>query len=210
MKTFRRIITVFDSTLQKTLSSLVVFVLLTMVGMSFLQVVLRNFFDSGIPWIDVVLRNLVLWVGMLGGALATRGGRQISIDLFSRLPYPKFKTALAWISGLFTILICFYMAKASQEFLLSEKEFNTMLYGSIPIWYAQLALPWGFSIIGLEVLLNLLFGNMELMEKRSDDPVSLDLPTGETERQVDDFEAEQADNRESYSDNEPGHEEEEK
>ncbi len=72
-----------------TVSISVVTVLVSMVLLGFIQVVIRNLFHTGIPWAEVVLRHLVLWVGMLGGILASRSGRQIGIDLFQRFATPK-------------------------------------------------------------------------------------------------------------------------
>ena len=48
--------------------------LASMIAVAFLQIVLRNFFDTGLPWGDSLVRYLVLWVGFIGAALATREG----------------------------------------------------------------------------------------------------------------------------------------
>jgi len=37
-----------------------------MVILAFLQAVLRDFFGTGRPWIDEVVRQLVIWVGFVG------------------------------------------------------------------------------------------------------------------------------------------------
>jgi len=154
----RRVIQVVDAILTRLLSYLVVIVLFSMVGLAFLQVVLRNLFSSGIPWVDIILRNLVLWIGMLGGALATRYSRQISMDVFSRLCGQKLRIILAWISGIFTIGVCIFLAAASWRLVASEREFGGILYGAIPLWYAQVVIPVGFGLIGLQVIFNLLLG----------------------------------------------------
>ncbi|MGH7831162.1 MAG: TRAP transporter small permease, partial [Candidatus Binatia bacterium] len=46
--------------------------LLFMVGLSFLQVMLRNLWDTGISWCDPNDRALVVWVVYLGASIATR------------------------------------------------------------------------------------------------------------------------------------------
>jgi hypothetical protein len=48
-----------------------------------LHVFRRSFFDASISLGHPLLRVLVLWVGMLGALAATRGRRQISIDILS-------------------------------------------------------------------------------------------------------------------------------
>ena len=69
---------------------LVVFVLF-MIGLSFTQVILRNFFSSGFNWADMCLRNIVLWVGFIGASLATRDNRHITIDAVTNFLSHRFK-----------------------------------------------------------------------------------------------------------------------
>ena len=45
--------------------------LLLLVGVGFLQIVLRNFFQTGLLWGDPLMRHAVLWLGCLGASLAT-------------------------------------------------------------------------------------------------------------------------------------------
>ena len=59
--------------------------LIALVLLGCMQIVLRNFFHSGIIWADPLMRHLVLWLGCLGAALATTRVRHINIDVFSRL-----------------------------------------------------------------------------------------------------------------------------
>jgi len=58
--------------------------LASMLVMALAQIVLRNFFDTGLLWAEPFLRILVLWVAMLGGMVATREGRHIAIDAAAR------------------------------------------------------------------------------------------------------------------------------
>src|SRR3989338_2353892 len=69
---------------------LVVFVIF-MIGLSFTQVVLRNFFSSGFTWADICLRHIVLWVGFMGASLATRDNRHINVDALTNFLPPRFK-----------------------------------------------------------------------------------------------------------------------
>ena len=59
--------------------------LIALVLLGCMQIVLRNFFHSGVLWADPMMRHLVLWLGCLGAALATTRVRHINIDVFSRL-----------------------------------------------------------------------------------------------------------------------------
>ena len=50
-------------------------------GLSTTQIVLRNFFASGLFWADELVRLLVLWLAVAGALAATRDRRHIAIEL---------------------------------------------------------------------------------------------------------------------------------
>ncbi|HEB84935.1 MAG TPA: TRAP transporter small permease, partial [Bacteroidetes bacterium] len=154
----RRFLLSLDRGLNRIAGAIVVITLLVMVLISFLQVVLRNLAGSGLPWADVLLRHLVLWVGFFGAVIATRQGRQIKIDVVGRFAPPATRRLLAWATGLFTIVVCILLTRASLQFVAGERQFGSLLYARFPAWYAELAIPLGFALIALQVLLNLFLG----------------------------------------------------
>ena len=78
-----------DRILAKTETVVLVIFLGTMVVLAFLQVVLRNFFGTGLIWGDTLVRHMVLWAGFIGGALAAFEGRHISIDALTKYLSPR-------------------------------------------------------------------------------------------------------------------------
>jgi len=154
----RRIVAGIDRGLNAVVTVLVVTILVTMVLLSFVQVVSRNVTGGGFFWADVVLRHMVLMIGMLGAVLAARHGRQISIDVLSRFVPAKIRVGLNWLIGIFTITITIMLTRASLVFLAAEREFHSELAAGLPAWPFQLVIPVGFTLIGLQVLLNLLLG----------------------------------------------------
>ncbi|MBI2341120.1 MAG: TRAP transporter small permease subunit, partial [Deltaproteobacteria bacterium] len=68
-----------DKALSRTISVFLILAMAAMIVLGFLQVVLRNFFGSGISWADVTVRHLVLWVGFFGAVLATIENRHITL-----------------------------------------------------------------------------------------------------------------------------------
>ena len=147
-----------DRVLAAVVSALVVFFLASMVLISFSQVVLRNFFSTGIGWADMVMRYFVIAVGMFGGVLAARQGRQISIDILSRVVPNRFRPILSWIIGIFTIIVSVAMGRAAMVFVQGERQFGSEIYPGLAAWYFELLIPVGFFLIALQVLLNLLLG----------------------------------------------------
>ena len=54
--------------------------LLSMLAMAVLQILMRNLFETGIIWGDILVRILLLWVGLAGAMVASRQGNHISSD----------------------------------------------------------------------------------------------------------------------------------
>ena len=74
------------------------------------QIILRDFFDTGISWADPLMRELVLWTGMLGALAAVRDDKHIALDVLQRfLAPPAQKVARAVTLG-FAALLCAAMA----------------------------------------------------------------------------------------------------
>jgi len=149
-----------DRSLAAVENSMIVALVTIMVLMAFTQVLLRNFFDSGILWGDIFLRHLVLWVGFIGASLATRDEKHISIDALSRLAAPRFLPYVKIITDIATIVVCVILANAGYKFVASEKEAHTILFkinwlGDIPAWIFQLIIPLGFGLIAFRFFLKL-------------------------------------------------------
>jgi C4-dicarboxylate transporter, DctQ subunit len=160
----RKVLGGIDRGLTIIVSTVVVLLLGFMVSLSFTQVILRNVAGEGISWAEIILQHSVLAVGMFGAVLAARQGRQIAIDVFSRISGPKLRRLLAWITSIFTIVITLILARASWVFVLSEKEFGSELVEGLAAWPFQLVIPVGFVLLAVQVLLNLLLGRSTSLE----------------------------------------------
>ena len=114
-----------------------------------LQIFLRNFFDAGITWGDPLLRVLVLWVGMLGALAATRGRRQISIDVLSHLAGERVQSGVGVVTSLFTAVVCAVVAYHSTRFVASEIEYQTTAFAGVPAWTCEIVIPVAFGLIAL-------------------------------------------------------------
>ena len=154
--------------IENTESAILVVVLFFMVIFAFLQVVLRNVFDEGILWGDILLRHLVLWVGFLGASLATREKKHINIDLFSRFLSDKGKLISQLVTNLFSVWICFVLAKAGWTFIQDEKMMGTTIFSDVPAWYFQSIIPLGFFLMALRFLMQS-FENIGSLLKKGED-----------------------------------------
>jgi TRAP-type C4-dicarboxylate transport system permease small subunit len=130
-----------------------ILLLALLVGMMFLvggQVVLRNFFSSGISWADVASRHMVLWITFLGAMLATRSRQHIAIDVLIRFFPKRLRNAIRIVLDLVAAWVAFLLTKAAYAFVLSERAAGTTIGEGFPTWIAQLVIPFGFAVISFE------------------------------------------------------------
>lgn len=118
-----------------------------MVLLAPLQIVLRNFFDSGIDWGDPLLRALVLWVALLGALAASRGNRQITVDVLSRVLHGRAKSAARVVTSTFTSAVCFVIAWYAVAFIASG--LGTTAFADVPSWTIEVIIPVSFGLIGV-------------------------------------------------------------
>lgn len=148
-----KILLSIDRFLSRVESAFLVLTLGVMVLFAFFQVILRNFFSSGIIWGDTFLRHLVLWVGFLGASLATRENRHITIDVFSRLLRPVYKRWVQLITNLFSAFISGLLGRAAYVFIRDERAAGTTLFLGIPLWLFMSIILLGFIIITFRFLI---------------------------------------------------------
>ncbi|MDI6802459.1 MAG: TRAP transporter small permease [Bacteroidota bacterium] len=131
--------------------SLAVILLGLMILLSFLQVVLRNVFSTGILWVDPLLRNFVLWIAFLGASLATHNEKNINVDIFSRFLPERRRHFVKTVIYVFAAVVSFFLLKASLTFLFDEYASETILFtiGEVNIfsWWMQLIVPIGFGMM---------------------------------------------------------------
>ncbi|MCK5077344.1 MAG: TRAP transporter small permease [Calditrichia bacterium] len=152
MNTIRKI----NNTMAQIETWILVTITLSMVFGAFLQVVLRGLFNTGFEWGDIVIRHLVLWIGFIGASLATKQEKHINIDVFARFAGKKHKTIARIVTDIFAIIISLILAKAGYDFVLSEIEFSTPLFGNVKPYYFEIIIPIGYLLIALRFLFNLI------------------------------------------------------
>jgi len=162
----KKILQSVDSGLAYVETGLIILILGSMVLLSFLQVLMRNFFDTGILWGDIFLRHLVLWVGFIGASLATREEKHINIDLLTRLIPKKIVPFAKIVIDITSVIICLVLVKAGWEFVSMEIEANTTLFQNVPSWYFEIIIPVGFALIALRFIFKIIEQITSMSSKR--------------------------------------------
>ena len=144
------------NSLHRLEDAVLVLALLFMLTMALLQIVMRNFFDSGFLWAESFLRVLVLWVAMLGAMVATRERNHINIDLISRFAKSELMIWLRVLTHLFSAFVCGVCAWHAVIFIQYEFDDGTIAFGMVPVWICQSIIPLAFGIMALRFLVGLL------------------------------------------------------
>jgi tripartite ATP-independent transporter DctM subunit len=111
------------------------------------EIALRRAGGFVLPGSVPFVQNLVLWVGLLGGALAARDGRLLAIATATFLPHGRWQR-LAGIAGASVgALVAALLCAAAVEFVALEREAAAVIAIGIRTWMAQLVLPVGFGLI---------------------------------------------------------------
>jgi len=145
---------------------LLVGLVLVMVVLSFLQVVLRSAFSSGLLWADTFLRHLVLWVGFLGASVAAADDKQFAMDALTRVLKGRLRAGTMLLCSAFTASVSAVLTRASWIFLRDEMDAASILFSlgdlHVPAWLFETILPGGFALLFIHYLIKSLRSAWEL------------------------------------------------
>lgn len=136
--------------------AIIALLLVTLILFGCLQIFLRNFFHKGIVWADPMMRHIVLWLGCLGGAMATARVRHISIDVLTRLLPSRMQSARDRVIYLMTAAVASVLGLAALRLVIDEKSYGEKAFLGVDVWILQSILPFAFFLISYRSLLNML------------------------------------------------------
>lgn len=116
------------------------------------EVVLRKLFQTGIPASATIVQHLVLAVGMLGGAIAARENRLLSLSVATQWFKGGGLTFARVFSNGFAAAVSAVLAVASWRFVMSQRSLGTEFAYGIPTWVVQLLLVAGFALVAVRVI----------------------------------------------------------
>jgi TRAP-type C4-dicarboxylate transport system permease small subunit len=130
--------------------------LLLLVGLTLVQILARNLFDTGLPAADSLGRHLVLYITFFGAALAADSQRHIRIDTLAAWLPRVWLERLHRPLNVIAMLICAALTHAAARFWLDEWQYAAVAER----WQAllNLIIPVGFGLLALHFLLAVLAG----------------------------------------------------
>ncbi|MFC1811560.1 TRAP transporter small permease [Thermodesulfobacteriota bacterium] len=141
--------------------------LLLVIGVAVTQIVLRNLFEGGIVWGDVLVRVLVLWIGLFGAMVASRKGNHICIDAVTRYLPKRVKGIINCVAALFTAVVCSVMVYYSLLFVWMEFEGGAIAFARVPTWVCEAVIPFAFAVIALRYFVLMLISFTETVKTPS-------------------------------------------
>ena len=134
--------------------SLVVLLFAAIASISLLQIILRNFFDSGISWATPMLGVLLLWLTLSGAVVAVRKDRHISINILARNFSPPIMCLTYAMTKLFTTIVCAVVAYYGALFVQLDYEQGSTLFADLPAWACELIIPISFSLLSIRYFIS--------------------------------------------------------
>ena len=116
------------------------------------EIVLRKLFQTGISGATAFQQHLTLLIGLLGGALAAREGRLLTLSTLMDFLKGQGQVFARVFSSAFAAGISVFLCVAAAQLVQTEKEAGKILAYGIPLWTIQLVMPLSFGVIALRVL----------------------------------------------------------
>jgi TRAP-type C4-dicarboxylate transport system permease small subunit len=153
-ESYKSLLTRTTGILRLVEDAVLVALLLGMIGIVVTQIALRNLFEFGIVWGEILVRILVLWIGLVGGMVASRQGKHISIDLLARYLPSRAKSIIGSAVSIFTAVVCALAAYYSLRFVHTEFQDGFLAFAWVPVWICEAIIPFGFGVIALRFLIS--------------------------------------------------------
>src|SRR6266496_1215875 len=131
-------------------NALVMFVLAGLVILPLTEVALRLLHRAGVAGSSAFVQHFTLLVGVLGGAIAARERRLLSLSSLPNLLAGHWKTAASLFSSGLASAISVVLCLAGWQFVQAEPADKMLAYG-IPLRVFQLFLPVGFGLVALRL-----------------------------------------------------------
>ena len=116
------------------------------------EIVLRKVFQTGISGATTFQQHLTLLIGLLGGALAAREHRLLTLSTLIDVLKGQGRVYARVFSSAFAAGISVFLCVAAAQLVQAEREAGKILAYGIPVWTIQLVMPLSFGVIALRVL----------------------------------------------------------
>lgn len=118
------------------------------------QILCRWLHINGMVWSDGFMRYSVLWIAMLGAAIATRESQHITVEIPSLFIKGRWINLYKGLVSTIATLVSVLLLIASWNYWHEEMEMEQMAFASVSTGMAISIMPYCFTIISLRFLLH--------------------------------------------------------
>ncbi|RMF07248.1 MAG: TRAP transporter large permease subunit [Candidatus Neomarinimicrobiota bacterium] len=118
-----------------------------------LEVISRISRIPGIPAAPVLVQHLTLWVGFIGAILATRQGKLLALTTRPLFVAEETLHFGRWFARVISFLVVIGLTWGSLDLIRWEFLYPVEIAPNLPRWVAQLIIPLGYGIIGIQIFL---------------------------------------------------------
>ncbi len=126
--------------------------LAAMIVLPIAEVLLRLTLHRGLAGSAAWVQHLTLIAGMIGGAIAAREGRLLSLSTTTTFLKGRWQAAAIFLGGAVGAGVAAWLCVAGAQFVLQEKAAGNLIAYGVPRWTVQTILPLGFAVIALRLL----------------------------------------------------------
>ncbi|HEY6356794.1 MAG TPA: TRAP transporter small permease subunit, partial [Vicinamibacterales bacterium] len=115
------------------------------------EIVWRKATGQGILGAGPIANWLTMWVGLLGGAVAARDGKLLTLATGEFMPKGRLGDAAHVLSSFVSAMVAIIFAAGGWKLVQTYRAGGDMIATLVPMWIGALVLPVGFGLVALRL-----------------------------------------------------------
>src|SRR5690242_7327752 len=115
------------------------------------EIVWRKTTGQGILGAGPIANWLTMWVGLLGGAVAARDGKLLTLATGEFIPKGRLGESAHILSGFVGSMIAAIFAAGGWKLVETYRQGGDVIATLVPMWIGVLVLPVGFALVAIRL-----------------------------------------------------------
>ena len=141
----------FVTVLHRAESGLLIAAFLVSMVLPLIDALLRPILAIGIPGSATYRSQLTLWLAFLGGLLATRERRHLTLSTAEAIGHAGVRGTARLLSSAVAASVCMVMAYSAWGVVMADREQGGRLAIGLPTWVSELVMPITLALISLRI-----------------------------------------------------------
>jgi len=124
-----------------------IFLLVGMALLPILEIVGRRLWRTGIPGSNALVQHATLWIGFLGGAIAARDDRLLSLGRLTDRFREPYRAGLGAFVAAVSTSVSLMLAWSGFQLVRAEFVDREAVVAFLPVWVAEAVIPAGFALV---------------------------------------------------------------